>query len=74
MDELETLKRELRSAKEFESKAILDFAKLVSDMRRAQIKSQRTGRWHAREAAKCEEGKVDEALKSFFGGQKNLFT
>lgn len=63
------LQRELVTVKAHEYKSLLDLAKLVSDMRHAQLESTRTGRFNALETFRKKTDEVDKAIESIFSDQ-----
>lgn len=54
-----------------ESKDLLDLAKLVADMRSAQIENEQTGRFDIREEMRRRQKKVDNGIKSIFNNESS---
>ncbi len=53
-----------------ESKELLVLAKLVADMRHAQLENAKTLKWNIRTTMERREQEVDKAIEAIFGDQK----
>ena len=62
--------RELAAAQAHESKELLVLAKLVADMRHAQLENAKTLKWNIRTTMERREQEVDKAIEAIFGDQQ----